>query len=316
MNLSKEQQAELIKQLDKTQKGQAELIAGLTSSKVEQGRLIANLNLSKEQQAELIKQLDKTQKGQAQLILAVTEDTQKQAKLIEALTADTQKQAKLIEELSQAKQQTAEQISILSEQVTELAAELKKLKSQQAAATDFSDEVEFEFQMIIRNKLNPMTKDYLIHLAKEIKQKIDPKLDLSNYSKLTENIRAIQQWPEDLNSQLLKQKVEAVCELKDILNSKNKPSNKVSQFYEKLNEADKMLADHRDPIWIRFTTNALIVLSIILTGILPGLAVLGAVALAGNSPKFWQSTGQTFFQRANKEIVQPENDLIKDIGIN
>ncbi len=229
---------------------------------------------------------------------------QKNSEQITELTSNGLEQARLIEEFHSERQHMAEENTLLIQQFIEGNLQLERLNLElNAALIDFDDnDMECKFKEIVTYKLRPMTKDYLLHLAKEIKQKIDPNLDINTYTKLAENVSAIRQWPNDEGSRILWQKFEAVSALNEILVSKSKPSERVAQFYKKLIDSDKALSEHRDSAWKRYTANTLIVLSIIVTGIISGLIVLGVVALTGNSPKFWQPSGQTFFQRASKEI--------------
>lgn len=252
----------------------------------------------------LKKKLALAEKEQHLLTAELTKGKEEQAKLISDFNSREEELKKLNKELSLAKEQTNNKVQNLTQQVADLNIKLTKLKSQQNAATDALDNnTEFEFEKIIISKLYPLTNNYLLSLAQEVKNKIDSNLDITDYSKLISNIRLIKTWPTDEGSQILNEKILVLCDLQDILTSKKPASERVKSFYAELNEANTTLANHRDPDWIRFTKNAAIVLSIILTGILPGLFVLGVITLTGSSPKFWQSSGQTFFQKASQQIT-------------
>ncbi|RUR10692.1 hypothetical protein [Legionella sp. km772] len=311
----RDEQARMIETLTSERDEQVRMIEILTSKRDEQAQMIETLTSKTDEQAMMIKTLTSTRDEQVQLILGMTSKAESQEELIRELTTNKQEQAELIKELSHAKQKLTDENEALAQKVDKLTEELNRIKAQQNASTiNVNDDLEFKFQVIVKNKLTPLTKDYLLHLAKEIKEKIDPNLDISTYSKLAANIAAITKWPENKEAQLLKQKFETVSQLNDILHAEIKPSAKVEQFYQRLNEADKVLSEHRDPAWKRYLTNTVVVLSIILTGVIPGLAVL----LSGSTPKFWQSSGQTFFQKANKEMEnnnpEPENDLSSKLG--
>ncbi|ETO93545.1 hypothetical protein [Legionella oakridgensis] len=265
---------------------QLELIGELTSTREEQVRLIQQLTAETKEQAELIKQL--------------ASETEKQTRLVEELSSTKQEQMESIRELSHAKERIVDENSALRQQVAMLGKQLENLAAQhRALSADFNDDIEFKFQGIIKNRLVPLTKNYLLHLAREIKKQIIPELDLNNFSNFVRHIQKIKEWPADQSSQCLKQKFEAVSRLYAILDSENKPSEKVQQFYQQLSESDQIIQAHRDPTWKRYTANALIVLGIILTAIIPGLVILAA---SNQSLKFWQSSGQTFFQHCAKEI--------------
>ncbi|WP_133128521.1 hypothetical protein [Legionella nagasakiensis] len=298
LTADKEEQAELIRQLTADKEEQAELIRQLTADKEEQAELIRQLTADKEEQAALIKQLASEKSEQVALVKQLVGETDKQTQLIEKLSSTKQEQVELIGELSQVKERLADENDMLRQRVAVLMERLEDLQAQHSASsTDFNDDIEYQFQVIVKAKLTPLTKNYLLHLAKEIRKQVAPELDIKDFPNLVNHVQKIVEWPEDQSSQLLKQKFEAVSGLYDLLGSKNKPSEKVQQFYQQLNESDQLIQAHRDPAWKRYMTNALIVLSILT--IIPGLVIF---AVSSHSPKFWQSSGQTFFQNCAKEL--------------
>lgn len=145
------------------------------------------------------------------------------------------------------------------------------------------------------------------------KKSVDPTLDIDDFPNLVANVKKIKNWPENESTKSLKLKFDKVSELYGILAVKNKPSVKIGQFYNQLNEAERVIQAHRDPKWKRYT---MIALSILVTGVLPGLGVLAYSAITGNTPKFWQSSGQTFFQSAKKFESTEVNSNPKDIPTN
>ncbi|KTD35663.1 Chromosome partition protein Smc [Legionella moravica] len=172
-----------------------------------------------------------------------------------------------------------------------------------------NNDTELQCQMLVRSKLIPLTQEYLIHLAKEVKQSVNHDLVVTNASipSLIEDIRRIDVWPENESSSILKKKIDSVSALFEHLNDDRviKPSDKVIGFYTKLNEANEDIKKHKDPKWQRYIANTAAVIGIVLTGVLPGLAALAIVsAVTGNSPKFWQSKGQTFIEKAKEEMNQ------------
>jgi mannitol/fructose-specific phosphotransferase system IIA component len=303
----KKKQAELIKQLTSKKEEQAQLIESLTSDKKKQAGLIQSLTSDKEKQAQLISGLTSDKKAQAKLIVLLTSEKEEQIQLVKSLTATKKEQEELIKELSQAKTKLTTENTVLREQVKVLTEQLEKLKTDQSKTATVDDDNEVNFQIIIKTKLFPLTKKYLMHLAQEIKKSVAPDLDVNDFSSLANKVNKIENWPEDQSSQILKQKFDGVSKLYDILKSKNKPSEKISQFYQKLNDVDQVIQAHRDPAWKRYTY---IALSILVTGIIPGLGILVYSALSGNTPSFWQSSGQTFFQSAKREI---ENNMAGDL---
>ncbi len=179
-----------------------------------------------------------------------------------------------------------------------------------------NNNTEMKCQSIIIDKLTPLTKDYLLHLAGEIQKSIAPTLDVKDIPGFITQINSIQNWPQDKASKILKDKFDAVSGLYRTLHDETivKPSEKITKFYGQLNDANEVLKKHRDPNWQNFA-NAAVVLSIVLTGVLPGLAVLGIMALCGKSPKFWQSAGQTFFTTSKEEIAEKIPEAIMKNGI-
>ncbi|MBL7479245.1 hypothetical protein [Legionella bononiensis] len=172
-----------------------------------------------------------------------------------------------------------------------------------------NNDTELQCQLLVKTKLIPLTQEYLIHLATEIKQTVNPDLVINkqNLSNVIEEIHKINVWPEKESTSILKKKFDIVSGLYEHLNDQSikKPSDKVVEFYTKLNDANEDIKQHKDPKWQRYIANTAAVLGIILTGILPGLAVLAIFsAVTGNSPKFWQSKGQSFIEKSKEEIDQ------------
>ena len=275
---------------------------GVTNS--EQAQQIRLLSTDRLEQAELIKSLTSGKDEQAKLIVLLTSEKKEQEQLVKSLTSTKEEQEQLIAKLSTAQQQLEEDNTELREKVALLNEQLEKLNERERKTATVDDDNEFNFQLIIKTKLTPLTKDYLIHLAKEVKKSVDPKVDISDFSNLVKNVKKIESWPKDESSQILKQKFDRVSELYDILEARDKPSVKLGQFYNKLNEADHVIQAHRDPAWKRYT---MVALTILATVILPGLAILAYSAITGNKPKIWQSSGQTFFQKT-KAVEENKQD--------
>ncbi|KTD55883.1 hypothetical protein Lsan_3435 [Legionella santicrucis] len=312
LNLDIGTQAKLIKALKLTIEEQVELIKGLRLKVGAKAEMINKLELGMTQQAELIKSLTSGKEEKAKLIVLLTDEKDRQIQLVNALTSTNEEQQKLIVELSRANTLLEEENRNLRGNIVHLNQQLKILEAEQNTTATVDDEYEFNLQIIIKRELTPLTKDYLIHLAKEIKKSVDPALNINDFPNLVQNVRKIQSWPENESIKILKRKFDKVSELYDILETKNKPSVKVGQFYNKLNEAERLIQAHRDPAWKRYT---MIALSILVTGILPGLGVLAYSAITGNTPKFWQSSGQTFFQSAKKLENTDVNPNPKDVPV-
>lgn len=284
-------QARAIEKLTSDRTKQAEEIGKLTSDRAEQAKLIKQLTLESDEQAKMIGALTSDQAQQAQLINGMKLDAGRQQKIIEQLTTNQREKDDLIKELQGDKQSLAEQVALLTRKIEE-----------QKGFIDPTNKFERSCLAIVENKLMPLTKNYLLHLAKEIRRNVDSKLDITNFSNLAKNVQAIT-WPEDRSSQLLKQKFEELSALNDILHSKSIPSEQVEKFYQRLDKAEQALAEHRDPWLQRFIAGAAKVLAIVLSGF---------TLTAKLGPTIVQSKGQAFFKEAKKienDKPEPESDL-------
>jgi len=227
--------------------------------------------------------------------------------LQESVQSKAQEYELAVKELKDEKDSLADENARLNQENIFHQDENEQLRQEKATLEEIlSSDIELQCQSIIREKLIPLTKNYLVHLAREVQKSIDDTLNISanNVSDFIAEVNRIRTWPSDEASKNLKQKFDAVSGLYATLQDKKviRPSEKMTKFYEQLNDADEVIKMHRDPAWKRYTANAVAVLGIILTGILPGLAVLGIIALSGRSPKFWESAGQTFFTSTVKEV--------------
>ncbi|MCL9685535.1 hypothetical protein LOX96_15635, partial [Legionella sp. HCPI-6] len=249
-------------------------------------------------------------------------DTQSREE-IRLLREDAQLKAReydhAVRDLKQEKESVADESAKLIQENIFLQDDNEQLRQQNTTLQDIlNSDIELQCHSIVRDKLTPLTKNYLVHLAREIQKSVAPSLDIkvNDVSGLITQVNKIIIWPDDKALQL-KQKFDAVSDLYATLQDKTviRPSEKVTKFYEQLNDADQVIKTHRDPTWKRYTANAAAILGIILTGIFPGLIVLGIMALRGSSPKFWESAGQTFFASSSGEIVKNVPDVVMNKGI-
>lgn len=197
---------------------------------------------------------------------------------------------------------------LIEDNIVSLTSEKSKVEQENLQLKGIlNNDIELQCQLLVINKLIPLTKEYLLHLAKDIQKTVAPELKITNKNipALIQNTLMINNWPQDESSKLLKQKFEVVAQLYNHLNDQQvkTPSEKVTGYYRKLNEANEVLEQHKDPKWQRYLSNAVAVVGIILTGVLPGLAALAIMsAVSGRSPKFWQSQGKVFVDRSKEEI--------------
>ncbi|MCC5791682.1 MAG: hypothetical protein JJT82_03625 [Legionellaceae bacterium] len=264
----------------------------------EKQQIIEELSTTIKDQATHINLLTSTLQEQAELIRQLQSDKNEQMQLVQKLTSTNQTQERLIAQLRADNNQLEDDNTALRTKVTELNKALEDIHKSQDLTATIDEEAELNLQIIIRDKLNPLTKNYLTHLANEVKKSVDSTLDTSDLSNLVDHVKQIENWPNDAASKALKQKFDAVSALFNILEERNKPSVKVSKFFNTLNETDQVIQAHRTPAWRQYVMKALFVLA---TGILPGLAILAYSAITSNTPKIFQSSGMTFFKSCQEE---------------
>ena len=267
----------------------------LTEAKAQLESIISNLTRAKEElEKDKVVLIEATAQLKLQLELQISQLTEEKAKLV----SDN---GLLGEQIAELELDTDVRVRNLQDEVD-------RLKQENNAQSDIlNSEAELQCQLLVKMKLIPLTVNYLKYLAATIKKSSVPGLVISeDITALITAVKQINNWPENnTSSEQLKQKFEKVAELYEGLTTKNnlKPSENVTKFYETLNKADKDIGIHRDSKWKRYTANTIAVLGIILTGVLPGLAVLAIVsAVRGKSAKFWQSEGQGFFDKSKNEV--------------
>lgn len=182
-------------------------------------------------------------------------------------------------ELNTLTQMKQNEIATLKQQVSSQAQEILRLNAP----------IEKEAYLVIV-KLKALTIEYLAHLNK-VKASAE-----KNDALIADKITVISKLNELLDS--------TTSEIAS-LDNPNKNQAVLVVFYTQLNQANQNgLGAHRDVQWKRYISNTAKILGIILTGILPGLAILGILSVKGHSAKFWQSHGTEFIEKAN--IQKPE----------
>ncbi|MFA5959982.1 MAG: hypothetical protein WC785_05650 [Tatlockia sp.] len=182
------------------------------------------------------------------------------------------------------------------------------------------DEVEKRCNATIERDLEPLTKKYLIHLFNKVhpEQKINRKID---GEELLKKINDYYGTPPEGTDPKLVAKYNLVSNLYKTLIEANTElphsSQRIDQFYKDFGDAQKNItAQHRDDKgwkWFkRQTTNVAITLSVglgLLAGVVPGLAMIATVAAVHKTPKYWESKGQTFFNKTREfEPAKPALD--------
>ncbi|RAP37006.1 hypothetical protein B1207_06135 [Legionella quinlivanii] len=195
------------------------------------------------------------------------------------------------------------QSAVLEVNVTALG--LEKAANTQLKAK-YNDIEEAQCLILIEKKLSPLTQNYLQHLWKDIQKQAKSNEPFPN------------NWRQALNKDYpgvdhkLLVKFSITVNLLEKLNDRESTpdhSERVSNFYTMLDSSHKSLSQHRDERWNHFVAKA--VVFVVATGILPGLAILGIMALAkGHS--LGQSSGHAFFKTAREEITKSNPELIEE----
>lgn len=213
------------------------------------------------------------------------------------------------------------QHNFFSNQIKLMQSQIKTLEGQLIIAQDeacdkpkkleyiLNSELELSCQLAIHKKLIPLTEQYLSHLATKIQDslKLEPNVISMRLADKIACINAHSSWPTDSSTLMLRDKFNAVNHLYALLCDRNKaiPSEQIAAFYRQLDAVHSLITAHRDPQWLRYMLNAAIVLTILLTGVLPGLGVLSIMALNDKPVRFWQASGHAFFNAAsaNKDTI-------------
>ncbi|MFA6301982.1 MAG: hypothetical protein WC627_02475 [Legionella sp.] len=152
--------------------------------------------------------------------------------------------------------------------------------------------------ILIQEQLIPLTKNYLKHLyleAKNTLKKSGVALNTNQQARLPTFKNKLKN-PTEYNKILNKHRI--VFNLLQNLTDSTKvplPSARINLFAQalELNDAKSKINKHRDADWVRYSKNCFVVLSLLITGLVPGLIALGAYSIYTNkSPLlFFQSQG-------------------------
>lgn len=171
-----------------------------------------------------------------------------------------------------------------------------------------NSEPELNCQHIITKKLMPLTENYLRYLVAKIPDSLKIDVDFISMT-LLEQVNAIKP-PPRTNAGSLFEKFDRIRELYIVLSNETMDaSDRLDLFRCELKSAQKLIQQHRDPVLMRYMLNAAIVLAIVVTGIVPGLCVLGLLALHDKPVRFWQASGHTFFNAASAHTQSNVADI-------
>ncbi|MGQ4874325.1 MAG: hypothetical protein ACP6IY_09675 [Promethearchaeia archaeon] len=233
LQLTAEENAEIINNLSSSIEGQILFINNLETIIQEKAQIIDNLNLNIQQQSEIISNLELTQSQQAEYIQELTDDIEEQAEMIEILsnnleekiflinelTITTQEQADLINEMELSFAEQGEIINQLDNTISEDAEIIQNLN------LNINDQAEVINNMKLTNEEQAnliseleITNDESLEMIKLLTDKTDEQviiianLKISNdeqinmIKQLTSNIQTQQELIDDLNEALLHKK--------------------------------------------------------------------------------------------------------------
>ncbi|MFI4963552.1 MAG: hypothetical protein ACHP6H_06835, partial [Legionellales bacterium] len=153
---------------------------------------------------------------------------------------------------------------------------------------------------IIHQQLIPLTINYRIHLLAEA-HKINPEINVAEHKGPLPNLsdkplQAIHYAKISAKYDLLDAMLNALSDSTTV----PLPSARVHTFAQSLNKAQDALKKPRDEPWIAYCKNCFIAISIVCTGIIPGIAfILGYALYTKKSPLFFtQSEGEQYVQTA------------------
>ncbi|KTD45240.1 hypothetical protein Lqui_2711 [Legionella quinlivanii] len=232
------------------------------------------------------------------------------AREIEALKSEN---SDLHNQSAHAKESAERQIAQLSAENSRLAAELNQAAEQNEANRNEIGRLEIAKTALEEELVRARASQSLEDEAKRAELLKDLNSDTQRKCLNTihdELLPLIDEYLEHLKNKkdpIAEQKKQIVTNLRAILNDDiGTPLavDRMKKYQAQLTKENKeMLSSHRDGPWTRFASNSLKILAIALTGVLPGLAVLGAYSLiTGRSPMFWQAQGNRTMRKVEDTI--------------
>lgn len=179
-----------------------------------------------------------------------------------------------------------------------------------------TDSAEIQCNYLINTKLMQYSQNYLQHLFKQL-EKIEPLFKITD-NDVDETLKRVQLLTLE-NAPQLKNKINNVAMLFALLTDIEAtplPSQRVTHFYQHLNQFAEDITLHRDPAWQRYLTNMVVAIGVVLSGVLPGLIGLMIFSKVNDkSPKYWQSEGKTFFNKCREEISEQANLVNEKVSL-
>jgi hypothetical protein len=161
------------------------------------------------------------------------------------------------------------------------------------------------YEQLIQKQLVPLTHQYLNHLIAEA-AKMKPSLKGKQFRAFKNTL------PTYYGEECVKKQYNKIADkyaltyslLALLEEDKVEAKERILNFVHALKAMEKRLNLHRDPAWKNYTKCCFIALSILATGLIPGLLVLMAYSLAkGKSALFFaESQGEQFRKSAEKTV--------------
>ena len=185
--------------------------------------------------------------------------------------------------------------------------QLKKLQAEQQKQAELIVKLQSSKEIacvnFINDKLLPLTENYAAYLKQEA-LKLNPSFTPAHYKDLS-SFTGLPADQEKYTKIIAKYTViqNLLVDLTD-KDTNPLPSDRIVQFTQSLKKSDVELKQHRDEAWMGYFKTTMVAISVVCTGIIPGILLLLAYsAIKGTSPLFFaQSKGEQFINKANYSL--------------
>lgn len=269
-------------------------------------KLVAQQKSAQEQLKKIIEEKDRLEKELLQKLDIAVSDHKENKEKLEAEIGQLQEQVKVITNKYNLLLQSLTHDAHGSERVIE---QLTHDKQNQAELIEqLQSKKELTCALFIENKLIPLAHEYCTYLE-SVARRMNPHLDSIPGGSLISGTET-----ETPAYKKLMVKYEAVQALLMDLTDKNTiplPSNRIIQYVNSLKSTNAQLKEHRDSGWIHFFKATLLAISIVCSGIIPGLFMLLSYAADnGHSILFFaQSEGEKFVNKVDSTLADLYDDI-------